>query len=72
MIAGTAGLRVRASFPATTIGGAMLAQHVMPVLEPYFVEPAKVEGGRWEWLVELPEGVGVGARVLGYDVQLRA
>ena len=66
------GLRVQASFPATTFGGMMLVQHLMPVLEPFFVEPARVEGGRWVWIVELPQGVGVGAKIFGYDVQLRA
>lgn len=71
-IAAGAGLRVQASFPATSFGGMMLVQHVMPVLEPFFVEAARVEGGRWVWVVELPEGIGVGAKVLGYDVQLRA
>ena len=71
-IAAGAGLRVQASFPATSFGGMMLVQHVMPVLEPFFVEAARVEGGRWVWVVELPDGVGVGAKVLGYDVQLRA
>ena len=65
-------LRIRIDFPATTIGGMLLAQQLLPVAEPLFAEAAKVEGGRHVWVVELPDGVGIGAVIAGSDVMLRA
>ena len=65
-------LRIRIDFPATTIGGMLLAQQLLPVAEPLFAEAAKVEGGRHVWVVELPDGVGIGAVIAGSDVMIRA
>ena len=65
-------LRIRIDFPATTIGGMLLAQQLLPVAEPLFAEAAKVEGGRHVWVVELPDGVGIGAVIAGSDIMLRA
>ena len=64
-------LRIRIDFPATTIGGMLLAQQLLPVAEPLFAEAAKVEGGRHVWVVELPDGVGIGAVIGGFDVMIR-
>ena len=72
VVAAGKALRVRIEFPATTIGGMMLVAHLGPVLEPFFAESARVVEGRNVWVVELPDGVGVGAVVMGYDLQLRA
>ena len=65
-------LRIRIDFPSTTIGGMLLAQQLLPVAEPLFAEAAKVEGGRHVWVVELPDGVGIGAVIAGSDVMVRA
>ena len=70
--AGAKPLRLRIGFPAATIGVALLAQQLLPVAVPLFAEAPRVEGGRHLWVVELPDGVGVGAVVGGFDVMIRA
>lgn len=71
-VASPAPLRLRIDFPAFTLGGVLLAQQLRPVAEPLFAEPARLEGGRHVWVVELPDGVGLGATVAGQEVMIRA
>ena len=65
-------LRIRIDFPARTIGGMLLDQQLRPMAEPLFAVPARVEGDRMVWVVELPDGVGIGTVIAGSDIMLRA
>ena len=65
-------LRIRIDFPSTTIGGMLLAQQLLPVAEPLFAEAPRIEDDRHVWVVELPDGVGIGAVIGGFDVMIRA
>ena len=65
-------LRIRIDFPARTIGGMLLDQQLRPIAEPLFAEAPRIEGDRMVWVVELPDGVGIGAVIAGSDIMLRA